>query len=348
MARKGLSFVCTLVVFVTMAFVTLAGDGGLEEFLGYKFGEYTTATDEEVERLEKFQPLPKPIGGFTEVALKYSDDYRLQAVSLRMQTRDKDRKMAGYEQILAKYMRHFEWQMSRYWIKEGKRMVEKNERIGIKFKQGNGTNQEIDTRNGDMFSIRLKTLDERSASTPPWASQKTTPISSLFGVRIGATIDEIELPHFELKTPFATCQYGFTPQKKFRQFDMYCFEVVDGRVRRIIGAWQKPSMKNRKWEIDSDAVQNERALVRDILREKYKIHFAKRSQILYAGTGEDYTLLSESNYEYKTKGSYTPKQYWAIVLSTDERRFYADKRQEAKRVSEEKARKVRLDGIDAL
>ena len=283
MSKKGLSFVCSLSVLVTTAFTTFADDGGLKEFFGYKFGAYTTATDDEVEQLEKFQPLPNPIGGFTEVALKYSDDYRLQAVSLRIKTHDKGGRMAGYEQIMAKYGRYFEWVISRYWTKEGKRMVEKNERIGIKFRQGNGTNQEIDCSKGSMFSIRAKNFDERSTTTPPWAAQKTTPISTLFGVRIGATIDEIELPHFELKTPFASCQYGFTPKKKFRQFDMYCFQIVDGRVHRIIGAWRQPGMKNLKWVIDDKAVNAERATVREILREKYKIHFAKRSQILYAG-----------------------------------------------------------------
>lgn len=348
MARKGFAFVCSLFVFVAMAFVTFADEGGLEEFFGYKLGAYTTASDEEVERLEKFHPLSEPIGGFSEVALKYSDDYRLQAVRLQMPTYEKGGKMAGYEQIMAKYRRYFEWVISRYSTKEGKRWVEKCEKIGIKFKQGIGTNQIIDDSDGRKFSISLKTLDERSAPTPPWATQKTVPISTLFGVPIGATIDEIELPHFDLKTPFASCQHGFTPKKKFRQFDMYCFQIVNGRVHKIIGAWQKPNKKNRKWELDDEAVKVERAAVRNILKEKYKIHFAKRSQILYAGTGEDYTFLSEFNYEYKTKDSYKPKKYWAVGLSTDERRISADKRQKEKRVSEEKARKIRLDGIDAL
>lgn len=348
MARKGFAFVCSLCVLAMTVFATFADEGGLEEFFGYKLGAYTTATDEEVERLTKLHPLPKPIGGFTEVALEYSDDYRLQAVRLRMPTYDKDGRMAGYQQILSKYGRYFEWVISRYSTKEGKRWVEKSERTGIKFRQGIGANQTIDTSRGNTFSIRVKALDERSAPTPPWTTQKTVPISTLFGVPIGATIDEIELPHFELKTPFASCQYGFTPKKKFRQFDMYCFQIVNGRVHKIIGAWQKPKKKNRKWELDDEAVKAERAAVRNILKEKYKIHFAKRSQILYAGTGEDYTFLSEFNYEYKTKDSYKPKKYWAVELSTDERRISADKRQEEKRVSEEKARKIRLDGIDAL
>lgn len=348
MSRKRLSFVCLLSVVVMTAFATFADEGGIEEFFGYKFGSYTTADDEEVERLEKWHPLTTPIGGFDEVALKYTDDYRLQMVSLRMQKYDKDRRMAGYEQILSKYGRCFEWKISRYWIKEGKRMVEKNERCGIKFRQGIGAKQEIDDHDGSRFSIRVKNFDDSSATTPPWASEKTTPISTLFGVRIGATIDEIELPHFELKTPFYSCQYGFTPKKKFRQFDMYCFQIVDGKVHRVIGAWQKPGRKYRKWEVDIEAFQGERALVRNILKEKYKIHFAKRSQILYAGTEMDYTLLSELSCEYKEKGSKTPKKYWAIELRPDERRFSADMRQKERRASEEKARKIRLDGIDAL
>ena len=348
MLTSGCVVLMALGLVVDPAFVAFADEGGLDEFFGYKLGAYTTAADEEIERLEKFHPLSEPIGGFTEVALKYSDDYRLQAVRLKMPTYNKDGGMAGYQQILSKYRRYFEWNISRYSTREGKRWVEKSERTGIKFRQGFGMNQAIGCRNGNEFFIEVKKLDERSAPTPPWASKKTEPISTLFGVHIGATIDEIELPRFELKTPFASCQYGFTPKRQFRQFDMYCFQIVNGRVYKIIGAWQKPNKKNRKWELDDDAIKAERAAVRDILKEKYKIHFAKRSQILYAGTGEDYTFLSEFNVEYKTKGSYKPKKYWVVGLSTDERRISADKRQKEKRVSEEKLRKIQLDGIDAL
>jgi len=367
MARKVLPFVCIVFVFVTTAFVTLAGDGGLEEFYGYKFGSF--ATEKEIEQLEKFNPLRRPIGGFTEVALKYSDDYQLYAVELRAPAGNHEKVMRGLEQIVARYGQYIE------------RVVMNGQATNfLKFKNRNGSRQGVD------FSPHNNTLvvDDKQYTPPcaflPWAysdehgfavycyssyvvppwlqKEKTTPITHIFGIRLGATLDEIDLPYVKLGDSFAGCQYGFTPKIKFRQFDTYCFKIEQGKVSEIIAAWPMP--RNKSWEVlrqkgeyVQSAVESERLAVRGILQEKYKTQSLKRNHFLHAGRGDDYTLLQELTCDKKISpkkksGRGKSQSYLAISLGRDVGRVHAEERTKRKQEEDAKARKIQLDGIDAL
>lgn len=370
MARKRFPVVCSLFAFVTTAVVTFADEGRLEEFYGYKFGSF--ATEKEIEQLEKFNPLRRPIGGFTEVALKYSDDYQLYAVMLRAPANSHEKVIRCLDQVIARYDQYIE------------RIVKDGQATSFLKSKNRGSLQAVDFRPHDntlevcdtqyyrqpYHPLPWAYSDEqgfavyrhRSYVVPPWLQEKkTTPITHIFGIQLGATLDEIDLPYVKLNDLFAGCQYGFTPKIKFRQFDTYCFKIEDGKVSEIIAAWPMP--RNKSWEVRRKgeyvgaAVESERLAVRGILQEKYKIQSLKRTHFLHAGTGDDYTLLQELECDKKIppkkkSGRGKSQRYFAISLGKDVGRVSAERmaQERAKRKQEEdaKARKIQLDGIDAL
>jgi len=179
----------------------------------------------------------------------------------------------------------------------------------------------------------------------PFEEPKTTEITNMFGVTLGMKLEDVGLKTVKLKTRNSDVwNYGFTPKKKFRRFDVYKLKVEKGIVMGI-QATVTPG------EYAGDIVA-----VVDILRKKYQAAFAWPSTssdtriARHVGYGDDYTILE---IEHKSvRRTLSVEHSMSLTLSLDAHRRELDRVYSSRRKHEQfiksKPDPHKYDGIDAL